>query len=399
LVIGTIVSGPLAYASLTLAARLLQPAEFGLLGALLAVSSIATIVLRPAGFGMTQLAAFVADTSKDHLRGLGGVSLVVGLATAVLLGALIAALDDALATALQASSFWPIWLLAPVLASLTCYHLTNGVLIGAQRYAGIALTGILESAVRLAATVPLVMHLGVAGSLASYMLGQAAAVALSIRLLGGLTWRAPPVSDLVHATTTGASAFMLVVSVSLLQHGDLLLLRWYGQPDEAGLYAANASIGNLFVALASPLFVPAFPRALAAHRSGHPTLPILLFTLVPVSIGGLVAATVSIWLGPLIITLLFGATFADAGAFLALYLGKITALLAAGMLGQHAIATGRSSVLRIAALAPLVGLLAMAFSKPDAALSALLACLAAIALLVTISVGMTVDRRRGRPTS
>jgi O-antigen/teichoic acid export membrane protein len=391
---GTVASGLLAYVSITIAARLLNPVDFGLLGALIALSSFATILLRPAGFAMTHLAATAyVDVGGGRLRGLGAASVALSAVVMVLLVLLVAAFGQPLATTLQASSTWPIWLLVPLLGALTCFHLTNGILTGAQRFVWFAGAGVIEAAARAIVTAPLVLHIGVSGSLGSYVAGHVAAIAFSITCLGGLAWKPPPVKDVIDAVRTGSAALTLLVGISLLQNGDLVLLRWYGRAEDAGLYAACATIGGLLVTLGTPLFVPAFPRALAAHRSGEPTLPILLFALTPIVVGGISASLASIWLGSTAVGLLFGPAFEGAGLILPVYLAKSTALLAAGVLGQHAIATGRLLAVRLAVVPAACTLVMLGYLRPDAVATALVAVAGGVVLSIVIGMPAVLGAR------
>jgi O-antigen/teichoic acid export membrane protein len=390
---GTVVSGILSYGSVALNARLLGPDGFGLVGALLGVSSLASVLLRPASYAATHLAiAAHARSDSSALRALLGFSVAVSVALSIILVIVLLVLGAPLNTLLQTSGLLPLALLAPLLAGSASLQLTSGLLSGAHRFAWLAAASIVESAARAVVIAPLAVLWGVSGSLAAYVTGQIAGVAFSVLRAGGLAWQRPPMQDLVDGLRTGLSAVSLVAGVALLQNGDLILLRWYGHPDDAGLYAACTSLGNLFVTLSAPLYVPAFPRALAAHRQGQPTHVILLSGIAPILAAGILATVGSIWLGPLTVGTLLGPAFEAAGRVLPIYLAKTTALVMVGVLGQHAMATGRGSALHVAVPVALGGLTILGVLRPDPGGTASLVLVCAMVLVLWLSGTMLARR-------
>jgi O-antigen/teichoic acid export membrane protein len=391
---GTITSGVLAYLAVTINARLLGTADFGLLGALVAVPSFAVAALRPINIVATIVATHLATgaASNRALRGLATVAVALGAGFTVLLLGLCAMLAGQLAALFQTSGLWPVALLGPLLALVVCLQLTSGILLGAHKFAAFASTSVVEAGGRVIVTGPLVLLFGVSGSLGSYVVGQLAAIALAIVTLGGPAWLPPSREELATGARVGAAAFSLVAGVALLQHGDLIVLRWYGRPDDAGIYAACASVGTLLVAMAAPLYVPAFQRALAAYRANGSTLPIMVSALVPLLTIGVGASVGSVWLGGLVVGLSFGGAFSGATWILPGYLAKTTAVLAAGVIGQHALATGRSKAAGIAVPVSVGALLTLLVLQPGPLQAAVVMCVFAMLLAILLGILMLVGR-------
>jgi O-antigen/teichoic acid export membrane protein len=363
---GTVVVGIFSYLSLAVSARVLGADDFGLLGALLSVSAFASVLLRPTGFATTHMAvAALSRSGTADLRGFVGLSLTVGAVLGAASLAVFALLADRLSEILHIGEYLPLALLAPLLATAATIQMTGGLVSGAQRFSWVALANVLDAGLRAVVIGPLAISLGVAGALASYILGQLASILFSLKMLGGASLKVPPLRELVDGVRTGTTAMSLLAGIALLQSLDLVLLRWYGSPTDAGIYAACASAGNLYLTLGAPLYLPAFPRALAAHRRREPTTPILLSALAPIAVVGLAVTGSSLLLGPLVMTLAFGVGFAAAGYLLPVYLAKITMLMVVGTVGQHAIAIGRSQVVHILVPLALAGLASLAFFQPD----------------------------------
>jgi O-antigen/teichoic acid export membrane protein len=370
---GTIASGFLSYVSVTFAARLLEPANFGLLGALLGFVTFTTAMLRPAGFAATHLATSIDNHRKGpQLRGLAGLAIGIGLVLAAVIVAFLAVFANALAHLLRSGDSWHLVLLAPLLGTVACLQLMQGIMAGAQKFRWLSVSSVIDAGARALVTVPLVTQFSVAGSLSAYAAGQLAAIACCVVSLGGIGWNPPSRRRLRASMHTGTAAVALLVIMTLLQTGDLLLLRSYAAPDAVGLYAVCATVGSLLVTLASPLYLPAFPRAVAAHMAGRPTAAVLYLPLALVLAVGAISTLAAIWLGTSVTELAFGAAFAGAGLLLPIYLAKSTALLVALLVGQHAIAVGRGMRVWLA-VPPTVGALAaLVVLHPDSAGAAVL---------------------------
>jgi O-antigen/teichoic acid export membrane protein len=234
-------------------------------------------------------------------------------------------------------------LVAVLLASLAFWQGLSGLLLGMQRFSRYAMVSVIDAAVRAAAIVPLVIQFGIAGALAGYAVGSAAANALAVRALGGLTWRSGTGRiDGYQLARVSGDWILLTLLVAGLQNLDLVLLRSYAAADQVGWYAAAATVANLTFTLASPLYAPLYPRLVSRVREGKPTQVLLFGTLVPLIVFGTAGILITAWVGGPIARLLFGDQFIPSGALLPVLLVKTTALLALLVVGQYAIALRHS---------------------------------------------------------
>ncbi len=336
----------LSYVSVTLSARLLGPANFGLLGALVSIASVATVVLSPLYTMAAHIAAVALVRQDVHaVRGLTAPTLVGTGALALLILAALLVWAEPINAFFHVSGSGTVALLAPLLAGLACIQVLKGFLAGLQRFRAFAAATALEALVRAALTGPLVLVFGVFGAVTSYLGGVVAADAWALGCLGKVGWRLPAWEQVPGPGWTAAGTALVTLVVAVLQYGDLVLLRWYASAEEVGMYAATGALGNTLFTLAVPLTLPAFPRALLAHQAGQPTWPILRRALAPVAVGGLVATFAAAWLGLSVASYVFGSPFQGVGPLLPPYLAKTTALIALALLGQHAVAVGRMGAL------------------------------------------------------
>ncbi len=395
LLVTTLASGVFAYAALAINGRVLGPSDFGLLGALVGVIAFAQLALRPLAMAATHHAIMGrALTSPRAAREL----VTLGAATAALLLlpflALAALLAEPLDQIFHASGRLPIALVGALLAVVIGQQVVTGVLLGAHRFFTQGIVSLVDAAARALATFPGAIVFGVSGSLAAYLFGQIAAAAAAVIALGGLAWSRPSLADLAASGRVGMAATSLVLGSALLQNGDLVVLRWYGQPAEAGLYAACASVGTLLVAVSVPLYTPSFPRVIAALQDRHPTRPILISTLALVLALGGGASLVSLWLGAPVLRLTFGPPFADAAAILPVYLLKTSLVVAVGVVGQHALAVAGSRMVGAVFPVSIVGLAVVALAQPGPDVVVLIFGAVAAVLAGALLLGINAAERQ-----
>src|SRR6266498_2541650 len=268
------VANGLNYAFNLVMLRLLEPAAYGALGALLAVILIGTVpglALQAVVARHTALRAgdrrAVAELWSRTLVAVSWVSLGLGLA--------VAAAAPALAAFLHLGSIVPaLWLAANILP-LPLVSALQGMLQGVQRFGALAAALLLNAGARLAVGVGLVAagH-GVDGALAGSVLAMLLPLTLLRPMLAGrgVPSGAPPGGPAVPsgaprpAPATAAlgrevgAAALAFLGLLLLTNVDLLLARHYLAAEPSGLYAAGAVVAK--IAYWAPQFVATivFPR-------------------------------------------------------------------------------------------------------------------------------------------
>ncbi len=382
LLLGTTSAAVLSYSAVTLSARVLGPADFGLLGALVGTVSLFTVVLSPLASMATHVGALALTHHRTSVAiGLSGPTLATGTVLAILVAAVIALWSDQIGGVFRTTGWWPIALLSPLVAAVAWIQVFKGLLSGLQRFGAFAITTAVEAFVRATLTWPLVTTFAVTGALLAYLAGIVAAAALAILSLGGLGWTLPSRRVMAAPGRTAAASAVLTILLGLLQSADLIAVRWYASPVVSGLYAAAAALGNALFTLVVPLTIPAFSRTLAAMERREPTAPIIAEAVVPVGGIGLVGVVGALWLGGAARVLIFGPDFQGMEAVLVPYAAKTAALLVLAVIGQYSIAVaGPRPLVAATALAGLgpVGVIVLQ-PEPDR--------VALIMLLVTLASG------------
>jgi O-antigen/teichoic acid export membrane protein len=387
LLLGTVLGGILAYAAMAISARVLGAADFGLLGATLGVVSLIGVAARPANLVATHLAArAVARKSSGELRGLASIALLSCTGLGLILVFVSLSELDILQSFLHVPDRGPILALAVVLAVTLGSLMLTGLVAGQHRFWVIATTAVADPLTRAIFILPLVLLLGVTGSLLSYVAGLLATFVICVLSVGGLGRSLPSWQHVRASAGVATSSIALTLSVSLMQNADLVLLRSYGAPDEVGQYAAAASLGGLVFVVCAPIYLPAFPRTVAAHAEGKPTWPILRDVLLIVATIGVVMIAAAALLGTSAGLLMFGPAFGQVGTYLPVYVSKIVALVVLYVVTQYALAVGHTQPAYIAAVVGMLGPVLVAVLHPAALSAALIMLVAASAAAIVASL-------------
>src|SRR6266511_4402961 len=397
------VANGLNYAFNLVMLRLLEPAAYGALGALLAVILIGTVpglALQAVVARHTALRAgdrrAVAELWSRTLVAVSWVSLGLGLA--------VAAAAPALAAFLHLGSIVPaLWLAANILPLPLV-----SALQGMQRFGALAAALLLNAGARLAVGVGLVAagH-GVDGALAASVAGSVLAMLLPLTLLRpmlagrGVPSGAPPGGPAVPsgaprpAPATAAlgrevgAAALAFLGLLLLTNVDLLLARHYLAAEPSGLYAAGAVVAK--IAYWAPQFVATivFPRLAteAAARRRLLARAAAAITALGVALMVVVAAAPE-----LAVTLPFGAAYRDVGPDLPLFAALGTALALVQLLLFSGIAAGDRKVHRLLGATVVIEVAVIALGPHHSVTGIVGAALAAVTAL--LGACWVLERRR-----
>jgi O-antigen/teichoic acid export membrane protein len=244
--------------------RLLGPADYGALGALLALVLVGTVP----GVALQAVVARHTTLAGEAVGRLWSRVLAAVVAAGGALGLLAVAASPALRAFLHLPSLGPCLWLAAALLPLPLLSAVQGMLQGREWFGALAAVLLAAAAGRLAVGVGLVRAgLGVSGALAATAVGSALAVLVAVprlRAQGGWGWRRrPPGPGAALGGEVGAAAAG-VLGLLLLANVDVLLARHFLPAEASGLYAAGAVLTK--IAFWAPQFVVTlvFPRLVVA---------------------------------------------------------------------------------------------------------------------------------------
>lgn len=294
-------AGNLAFHALV--GRLLEPAAYGALGALLAAMVMLGI---PLGALQTAASAHAAGhgagraTTIGTLRAVALWSLPAGVLT--LLGAPLLSDWFHLDSTAGTGQLGPYLIVAALLAT------ARGLLLGTRRNTAVAGTYLIATAVRLLLGVALALPFGVSGALAATLLSEVAALAAAVRVL--IRDREPGAGHRLRLGAVGGAA-VAVTGLFLFSTVDLLLARHHLAGAESGAYVAAATVAKTVLALPAAIMAAVFPRLVAAQdQPGRART--LLTACAAVAGPALAGAAVVVLLPTLVLSVLYGDGYATA---------------------------------------------------------------------------------------
>lgn len=330
-----------SYAYFLIAGRVVGPATYGLVSALIGVL---TIISWPCTALQWSAARTLASSSFDRVdaRAAYRQALVRAWGAALILGG---AGVIAILIAHRFSDVVPTWALVATCASavpVLPFFVAIGALQGESRYSGYSLSWALTGVLRAPLMLPLLII--AAGSAAAVMTGSGLAMLVGLLLAMWLTrtdFRAitRPSPAVWHSFTSGlgSSVAGLVGFASLVSLG-VVVAKLRLPADEAGYYGAANTLGRAVLMIPQAVAIVLLPRV-AMRRSGHlPTGALLAIGAAATLFVGSLAVVVVAVVGETIMTVTFGAAYADASSLLPQILAASTLIGVLFILINHHVA-------------------------------------------------------------
>jgi O-antigen/teichoic acid export membrane protein len=379
-----VAANALNYAFNLVMSRLLGPADYGALGALLALVLVGTVP----GVAFQAVVARHTALAGEAVGRLWSWVLVAAAVAGGALGLLAVAASPALAAFLHLASLGPCLWLAAALLPLPLLSATQGMLQGREWFGALAAVLLTAAGVRLAAGAGLVRAMPeVEGAMAATAVGSAVAVLVAVpRLRARGRWerpgRQPGLGGEVAAATTGVLGLLLLANV------DVLLARHFLPAEESGLYAAGAVLTK--IAFWAPQFVVTlvFPRLVVAADRRR-----LLgrSALVVAAVGAPLVAGAA--LAPqLAARLSFGDAYLDVGPTLPLFAALGTGLALVQLVLFTGMATADRGMYRLLLAAVAAEALLVAGFLHDSVAQIVGASLAVVAALLATGFALAVRR-------
>jgi hypothetical protein len=326
--------------------RLLDADAYGALGAVLAA-----MVLLGVPLGALQTAASALATPVAARRALGRVALwSTPVAVAVL------ACAPALRDFFHLGSWGEAALLGPYLLVSAVLATARGLLLGARRTGPVAVSYLTGTVVRLGLGIALTAAWGVPGALLSTLAGEIAALTVAAgrfrphepcpaaaepgglrpavpELDGGPDDAEPAGGERLRLGAVGRAG-VAVTGLFLFSTVDLLLARHHLRGEASGAYVAAATIAKTVLAVPAAIMAAVFPRLVAAWPGGDRRRA-LFGAAAAVTGPALLGAAAVVALPSLVLTLLYGDGYAEAGG-LVRALSTVAALTSAVTLTTNA---------------------------------------------------------------
>jgi O-antigen/teichoic acid export membrane protein len=341
----SIAGGVLGYAYQILMGRFMSPEDYGLFMALMALVPLLGVPLATIHMSVSRRLSqylaleqhaefsdfFWAATIK--MVAFGCIGLVGYLAVSVALQRLLA--SPTLLPVLLVGLYMFFVLLTPVM---------NAAIQASQRFGFIAFSNVLGPLVKLIFGAFFVaLGWRVDGALYGVVLTGALLAIISFlycRWRLEIAWQRP--ARLKHLGMKDVVPVLLAtLAFTLLSQIDLLLVKHLFSAHEAGTYAAAATLGKAVLFLSGAIVVPLFPMTATESTAGRETRWLLYRAVGATLVLTLSGALFYLVAGDLLVRLLFGERYAQAGEILRLYGFAMVPMAVIMVIEHYLVAKGR----------------------------------------------------------
>jgi O-antigen/teichoic acid export membrane protein len=313
-----------AYLFSVLSARLLGPADFGVL----TTSATLVLILGRAGAPLVWIvtnvvATFAANDQHGKLRYFVSQTFKWLAASSLISLALIIVLARPLSALLRLPSativiLTLIWFVAQVMLMFA-----RAIQQGLLSFPMLALNFSLESVLRLAIGLALLyVGLRVSGAIVGYGLGCGLAALVAFIPLRRQLSRAQMDAQVQTRSLYRFSAQAVIAAwcFAILSNADFIAVKWFLPATDAGLYAAIQMYGMLALVGFSTLYTVMFSAVSYSHARGDETILLFKRVLAMVILLGIVAVALTSLLARPLLLYTVGADYAAAIPFLVWYM-------------------------------------------------------------------------------
>ncbi len=324
--------------------RLLGVAEYGSLYALITLALLVSLPASVLSNVITKSAAeFRALADPGHMRAL--LRFVLRLFLSISAG--FVAVATILAVPLGGFMHVPVWSIpAATLAgcAMMLVATLRAVLQGDHEFTVFSAVAAIEGASRALLGAVLVIPFGLFGGVSALILSEAACGAYALRRLlrkYGDAVTAKFSIDRKRVLQTTGSAAACAVAVAILSSIDVVLVKHYFSPSQAGIYSAASLAGKIMLFVAG--FAPAvlLPKAVDRQARGASTTGVLLGSIAMFAAIAVVGLAIFYFGGVLLLHALVGRAFDAAAPLLIWYAGAMALLAATNIFASYAIALHR----------------------------------------------------------
>lgn len=309
-------------------------------------------------------AEFKAVADMPRLRRLGDrVFALTAIVGVVALGACFL-LREPIARYLNIGDARVIAIAGIVLAVAVVLPGIRGIVQGAQDFKRLAISTALEACCKLVFGIGFVMAgFGLIGAILGYAAGALVSLVYTLVVVRGYapqsTIRLRVDISRLFATTRGVA--LSTFALTSMSFADLLLVKHFFSPEQAGLYGAISLVGKVLLFVVG--FVPTIvlPKATARATHGEPALPILVQAFGATLMISAIGLTVIGVAPAFVIRVMAGAAYLAATPYVLEYSIAMALLAATSLVATYKIGLGRFDFVPAVVIAALGEIVAIQF--------------------------------------
>ena len=311
--IGTVIGSIFSYLFNMLMGRMLGPEVYGEMSALM---SVLMIVAVGGGAVLTVTMRYTSELyAKKKVKALKKLYFVFTKYVFIFSAALFLigiALSGVIAQFFHITSVVPVIVILSAIVVSFVMLVNRGILQGTQKFVPLVSIGIVESVVKLIVGVVLVkVGFGLNGAVSAMVLSIAVVYLVSMFFILPIFKEKASKDEKFRfdkKEIIGYSIPTLLVAVVLatLINLDIILIKHYFSPEDAGLYAAISTIGKIIFYLLAPIVSVMFPMISEQKAKGNKHYKIFLLSFFLTVTGGLIIMAIYTLAPGMVIRVLYG---------------------------------------------------------------------------------------------
>lgn len=304
--------------------RLLGPANYGILVALLSLLALLTI---PAGVITTVVIRFTAQfkikNQMEQIRSLFYFLTKYLFFISITASVILIAASGPINHFLKIPSRTPTVLLAILLILMFLLPITRGILQGLQKFTSLSLNICIDSFVKLLIGVSFAyLGFGVNGAMIALIVGTSAAyffTFLSLKKIALKFNQTPVPIARGEIASYFKDVFWAFLFLTLLINVDIILVKHFLSAQEAGYYGALSTMGKIVMFISTPITGVMFPMVTGLYEKGEKHWRLLFSALFLITVLGLCVVAVYFIVPTFSVKILFGSKYLSVASALPLF--------------------------------------------------------------------------------
>lgn len=322
--LGSIFAGFGNYIFNILMGRMLGPTQYGILASLLALTYIVGVPSQTINLVVSKYIAMLhaknqINQAREFLKKILSKTMVWGMIFLVLFYLSSFFIADFLH--LQSPS--PLFILGLILLFSFISPVFDGSLAGLTKFKELSLNSVLTVFLKLALAIFLIYGgFGVNGSLLAILTSSLFAIVFAFYWLKLPREQSPLKINTSHFLNYGKNVFFASFFLAALYNIDILLVKHFFSPQEAGYYATLSLLGKMIFFLTASVSAVLFPLSAKNHEKGESSAHLLKLSVLVVLLFSLFITTAYFLFPALIVNALFGALYLPIAPYLG-YIGIV----------------------------------------------------------------------------
>jgi len=347
LIIGTFIFNILNYIFHFSMARMLGPADYGILASLMSIVYLFSIPTETIQAIIARYTAiFKARKEIGKIKSLMNRAIKKGWKFGIIGIILFAAVSPFIKNFLKFDSIIPLLALAILILPVILLPITRGILQGLKKFKALGFNMSFEGAIKLVLAISLVLiGLNVNGAIAAILISGFLAFSLSKYYVNDINKSKEKFFDKKNIYSSFIPVLIAIICLTMMYSMDVIIVKHFFSDQEAGVYSVASLLGKMIFFALIPAAKAMFPIVAERQEAKKEHRHVLSKILLGTSLIMVLILAVYYLFPEFLITILFGNRYIEAANIL-FYLGVAFSLMTITyMISFYYLSLGKSKII------------------------------------------------------